>query len=158
MSTWRLGIIALIIFVAAPRPRFRLAAVGPVRLASGFVAIAPSASPFGLAATKDGRVLYDLDINVHNLPPAFTLGAFTTYHAWLATPNLETVHHLGVVANDTALRANADWNKFTVVITAEAATVGQHWRGPTVLVGRSPSSLMQSFAGHPFYNTGMPPD
>jgi hypothetical protein len=111
-----------------------------------------------LAATKDGRIVYDLDINVHNLPAPSALGAFTAYHAWLATPNLETVHHLGVVANDSALRANADWNKFTVVITAEAATVGAHWHGPIVLVGRSPSSLMQSFAGHPFYNTGTPPD
>ena len=144
---------------APGRPRFRLAPVGPAALASGYVALAPAPSPFGLAVTKEGHITYDLDITVHDLPAPSTLGAFASYHAWLATPNLDVVKHLGVVANDAALRAQADWNKFTIVVSAEpAATSMAHWKGAIVLVGRSPSSLMQSFAGHPFYNTGMPPD
>jgi hypothetical protein len=142
----------------APRPRFRLAAVGPVSVATGYVALAPAQSPFALAVTKDGRITFDLDITVHNLPAPSTLGPYTSYQAWLATPNLDVVRHLGAVSNDSAFRARADWNKFTVVISAEPAVTGQHWRGAIVLVGRSPSSLMQSFAGHPFYNTGMPPE
>ena len=141
------------------RPRFRLAAVGPAALASGYVELAPARSPFGLAVTKDGHIAYDLAITVHNLPAPWTLGAFSSYHAWLSTPNLDVVEHLGVVVNDSVLRAQADWNKFTIVVTAEpAATSTKHWKGAIVLVGRSPSSLMQSFVGHPFYNTGMPPD
>lgn len=141
------------------RPRFRLVAVGPAALATGYVELAPARSPFGLAVTKDGHVAYDLDITVKDLPAPSTLGAFSSYHAWLSTPNLDVVKHLGVVANDSPLRAQADWNKFTIVVSAEPASASTaHWKGAIVLVGRSPSSLMQSFAGHPFYNTGMPPD
>src|SRR5262249_23775801 len=156
----RIGL--LVVFVCATafappgRPRFRLAAVGQAALATGYVELVPARSPFGVAATKDGHITYDLDINVRNLPAPSTLGAFSSYHAWLSTPNLDVVKHLGVVANDSALRAQADWNKFTIVVTAEPAAISAtHWKGAIVLVGRSPSSLMQTFAGHPFYNTGI---
>jgi hypothetical protein len=127
-------------------------------LASGWVELAPAPSPFVVGVTQDGRIVFDLDITVHNLPPAPSLGAFSTYEAWLATPDLALVRHLGAVHNDAALRARADWNKFTVVVSAEPAAIGPRWHGAIVLVGRSPSSLMQSFAGHSFYNTGMPPE
>jgi hypothetical protein len=143
---------------AAPRPRFRLAVVGPAPLASGWVELAPAPSPFGVGVTDDGRIVYELDITVHDLPPAASLGAYATYEAWLATPDLALVRRLGTVRNDTPLRARADWNKFTVVVSAEPGAVGARWRGAVVLSGRSPSSLMQSFAGHSFYNTGMPPE
>jgi hypothetical protein len=155
ISVWCLGAS---VAPSAARPRFRLAVAGPAPLASGWVELAPAPSPFGIGVAEDGRIVYDLDVTVHNLPPAASLGAFTTYEAWLATPDLRLVRPLGAVANDSALRARADWNKFTVVVSAEAARLGPRWRGAVVLVGRSPSSLMQSFAGHSFYNTGMPPE
>jgi hypothetical protein len=138
--------------------RFRLAVAGPAPLASGWVELAPAVSPFGLAVTEDGRVVYQLAITVHDLPPAGSLGSYATYEAWLATPDLAVVRALGTVRNDAPLKAQADWNKFTVVVSAEGAAVGARWRGAVVLSGRSPSSLMQSFAGHSFYNTGMPPE
>jgi hypothetical protein len=157
----RLGLAATIGVMCAsvaPRPGFRLAVAGPAPLASGWVALAPAPSPYGIGVTEDGRIVYDLDIAVHDLPPASALGPYTAYDAWLATPDLALVRHLGVVRNDATLRARADWNKFTVVISAEPAAVGARWHGPIVLSGRSPSALMQSFAGHSFYNTGMPPE
>ncbi len=154
--------LALMALASDPRPRFRLAVAGPAPLASGFVELSPSPSPFALAVTTDGRVVYDLDISVHALPDPSSLGDYVRYEAWLATPDLGLVRDLGAIGNDVALRAHADWNKFTVVISAEPATAGAtaaaRWHGAIVLVGRSPSSLMQSFAGHSFYNTGMPPE
>jgi hypothetical protein len=155
------GVGALVLCAFAgpgSRPRFRLAVAGPAPLASGWVELAPAPSPFGVDVTQDGRIVFDLDITVHALPAAASLGAFSTYEAWLATPDLKLVRHLGAVRNDSALRSRADWNKFTVVVSAEPAAIGPRWRGAIVLVGRSPSSLMQSFAGHSFYNTGMPPE
>ncbi len=158
MKTLALAGALAIAVLPGSRPRFRLAVAGPAALASGWVELAPAQSPFVIGVSKDGHIVYDLDVNVHDLPPAALLGAYTSYHAWLATPNLGVVRSLGPITNDTPLRAKADWNKFTVIVSAEPAPVGAHWRGAIVLVGRSPSSLMQSFAGHPFYNTGMPPE
>jgi hypothetical protein len=141
----------------APPPRFRLAPTYRARVAVGSVVLTPSASPFGLAVSRDGTFNYDLDIQADDLPSASSLGAYSTYEAWVATPKLDMVRALGVVENGHVLHAHADWNKFTVFVTAEAPPIGKKWSGAVVLVGRSPSSLMQSFAGHPFYNTGQAP-
>lgn len=141
----------------APLPRFRLAPTYRAQLANGWVELAPAPSPFGLAVSREGRIVYDLNIVVNDLPTPSSLGSYTTYEAWLATPTLEEVRRLGEVKNGTPLRAQADWNKFTVFVTAEAPPLRPKWNGAVVLVGRSPSSLMQSFAGHPFYNTGQAP-
>ncbi len=141
----------------APPPRFRLAPTYRARLAAGSVVLTPSASPFVLAASRDGTFNYDLQIQADDLPPASSMGAYSTYEAWIATPKLDSVHDLGAIENGKVLRAKAAWNKFTVFVTAEAPPIGKKWSGAVVLVGRSPSSLMQSFAGHPFYNTGQAP-
>ena len=127
-------------------------------MAMGWVEFSPAASPFDLAVTRDGRVVYDLTITVSDLPVPSSLGSYSHFEGWLATPKLDAMRDLGPVQNGSPLRTRADWNKFLVFVSAEATPVRQKWAGPIVLVGRSPSSLMQSFAGHPFYNTGQPPD
>jgi hypothetical protein len=151
-------VVALVTAGFAPSdlPRFRLAATDKAPRAGGWVQMAPSVSPFSVAVSRDGKLIYDLDITVHDLPPVSYLGEFTGYQAWLSTPNLDVVRRLGAVRNDSTLHVNADWNKFTVIVSAEPPKVGQKWSGAIVLVGRSPSSLMQNFADHPFYNTGTP--
>jgi len=143
-------------FTSSDLPRFRLAATDKAPRAGGWVQMAPSVSPFSVAVLRDGKLIYDLDITVHDLPPVSYLGSYTGYEAWLATPNLDVVRKLGAIRNDSTLHVDADWNKFTVIVSAEPAKAGQKWSGAIVLVGRSPSSLMQNFADHPFYNTGTP--
>ena len=138
-------------------PRFRLASTDKAPQARGWVQLVPAVSPFSIAVSRDGRIVYDLEITVHGLPPVSYVGDYAGYEAWLATPNLDVVRRLGTIHNDSTLHADADWNKFTVIVTAEPAKVGQKWSGAVVMVGRSPSSLMQSFADHPFYNSGAPP-
>lgn len=143
-------------FTSGVTPRFRLAPTDKAPRAVGWVQLVPAMSPFAVSVTRDGRLVYDLDITAHDLPPIEWLGTYSGYVVWLASPNLEVVRRLGAIRNDSTIHATADWNKFTVIVTAEPAKVGQKWSGAVVLVGRSPSSLMQSFADHPFYNTGTP--
>lgn len=127
------------------------------RPASGWVLLAPAPAPFGLAASRDGRIVYDLDISIADLPEPSSFGSYTFYVAWLATPKLDFVRNLGAITEKTPLHTEVDWNKFTVLVSAESAPNRARWSDAIVLVGRSPSSLMQSFAGHPFYKTGEAP-
>jgi hypothetical protein len=100
--------------------------------------------------------MYDLDIAVSGLPPASSFGPYTGYEAWVATPKLDVVRALGPIENGTTLKAGADWNKFTVIISAESTPIGRKWSKAVALIGRSPSSLMQSFASHPLFSTPEP--
>ncbi len=138
-------------------PRFVLTATPRAQPASGWVQLSPAPAPFGLAVTHDGRFVYDLDIMVTDLPAPSSLGPYTMYEAWLTTPKLDLIKDLGAISSGVPLRAQADWNKFTVIVSAEAAPVHARWSEAIVLVGRSPSATMQSFAGHPFYKTGEAP-
>lgn len=149
--------LATTAFVSSDLPRFRLASTAHAPRARGWVQLSPAVSPFAIAVRRDGRLVYDLEITVHDMPPVAYVGAYTGYEAWLASPNLDLVRRLGPIHNDSTLHADADWNKFTVIVSAEGPTVGEKWSGPIIMVGRSPSSLMQSFADHPFYNSGAPP-
>ena len=150
-------VLATAAFSSADLPGFRLATTAKAPRARGWVQLSPTMSPFAVAVRRDGRLVYDLEITVHDLPPVAYVGAYKGYEAWLASPNLDLVRRLGTIRNDSTLRGTADWNKFTVIVSAEPATVGDKWTGAIVMVGRSPSSLMQSFADHPFYNSGAPP-
>jgi len=138
------------------RPRFRLAPTPVARPASGWVELVPAASPFGVAATVDGSLVFDLEITVADLPPVSTLGSYTHYEAWLATPKLDVVHDLGTIENNVLVRAQADWNKFTVIVSPEASAGVRRWGSTVALIGRSPSSLMQSFASHPLFSIPEP--
>lgn len=137
-------------------PRFRLGPTPAARGASGWVQLAPAPSPFGVAATRDGRLVYDLAITVTDLPPVGDLGAYSRYEVWLTTPKLDEVHDLGPIENDGTVHAQADWNKFTIIVSAEPNPVPRKWGTAIALIGRSPSSLMQSFASHPLFSTPEP--
>lgn len=140
---------------AAP-PRFHLGPTPSARGASGWVQLAPAQSPFGISATRDGRLIYDLAITVAGLPPVGDLGDYSRYEVWLTTPRLDEVRDLGPIDNNGTVRAQADWNKFTIIVSAEPNPVPRKWGKAIALIGRSPSSLMQSFANHPLFSTPEP--
>ena len=142
---------------AAAPPGFLLAATPRARPASGWVELIPAPSPFGLDASRDGRIVYDLDITISGLPAPSSFGSYAVYEAWIATPKLDLVRDLGAITIGAPLHAQVDWNKFTVLVSAESTPIHGKWGDAIVLIGRSPSSLMQSFAGHPFYKTGEAP-
>jgi len=140
-----------------PEPhRFVLLPSGKVARASGLVNLIPAWSPFGLAVSSEGSFVYDLAITVDGLPDPRSLGGYTMYVAWLATPSLDRVQNLGPIKNGDKLTLTADWNKMMVVITAEAALGANQWAGTIVLSGRSPSARLENFAGHDLFSTGTP--
>ncbi len=108
--------------------------------AGGVVELQPGETPFGLAVTASGALRHGLVASVRGLPDPGTLGAFTTYVAWLADPGFATVRRLGVVRNGTVPLGEADLDKFLLLVTAEAAETVGAMQGPRVLRGLSAST------------------
>lgn len=143
-----------------------LAAAGPFDIplrntttvpgARGTARLVYAASPFGVAVTADGVASYDIRFELSGLPEPSSLGAYTSYVAWVTTTNLGRWHRLGTVRNGTTTVGRAELNKFLVVITAEADSLTTARRGPTVLHGPSPSTWLQSLLSHPLFR-GIPP-
>jgi hypothetical protein len=119
--------------------------------ASGKARLVFAGSPFGIAVTEDGRASYDVQITVAGLPEPSTLGHYTTYVAWAATPDLAQWVRLGAVTNGQSLVGQVEFNKFLLVLSAEPAMVAASPAGPTVLHGTSPSGYIQSFLSHPLF-------
>jgi hypothetical protein len=108
-------------------------------------------SPFGVAVTADGHARYDARITVAGLPAPSTLGAYSAYVAWAVTPDLKEWKRLGVVHNGENTVGSATFNKFLLVITAEASAEPESHTGPTILHGTSPSGWLQNFMTHPLF-------
>ena len=108
-------------------------------------------SPFGVAVTSDGHSRYDIEMTITGLPLPSTLGRYTEYVAWAATPDLTQWVRLGSVTNGRNTVGTVDFNKFLLVLSAEPATPGGSPSGPTVLHGTSPSGYIQSFLSHPLF-------
>ena len=122
-----------------------------VPAAQGSARLVSAASPFGVAVTADGHARYDIVLRITGLPAPGSLGAYRSYIAWAATPDLTSWTRLGVVSNGSTTVGVAQYNKFLLVITAEAGPEVLTRRGPTVLHGTSPSGWLQSFLSHPFF-------
>ena len=119
--------------------------------AEGTARLVSAPSPFGIAVSADGHARYDIVLHITGLPAPASLGAFRSYVAWAATPDLKEWTRLGVVANGTSTVGVAEYNKFLLVITAEAGPEPPARGGPTVLHGTSPSGWLQTFLAHPFF-------
>jgi len=105
-------------------------------------------SPFGVAVGAGGSYAQALDIRVEGLRPR----ASDTFVVWAATSDLEHVVRLGVLDAEAKghVSAHVEWNKFLLVVTAEApdAVAGDRWQGPIVMRGMSRSGMMHTMAGH----------
>ena len=119
--------------------------------AEGSARLFSAESPFGVAVTDDGRARYDIRITAGRLPPPGSLGRYTAYVAWAATPDLSKWARLGTVRNGTSTVGPVALNKFLLVVTAEPDSAGADHSGPTVLHGTSPSGWLQSFVTHPLF-------
>ena len=119
--------------------------------ASGVGAVSYKATPFGISLGVDGSYHYKLDISIENLQPAKRGG----YVAWITTPNLDNVKHIGKLEDNHRFQTTTEWNKFLVVISLEDDPDAESpkWKGPIVLRGISRSGLMHTMAGHgPYEN------
>ena len=123
--------------------------------AEGRATLIPPGSPFGVGVTEDGHATYHVRISASHLPRPDSLGRYSAYVAWAATPDLTEWVRLGTVGNGTFVVGPVALNKFLLVITAEADSATASHAGPTVLHGTSPSGWLQSFLTHPLFR-GIP--
>jgi hypothetical protein len=155
-SRGRLAALAVAVGVVGPGPT-----IGPYDIplygspttpnAHGHGQLVYADSPFGVALTKDGHARYDIQVTAAALPAPSSLGKYTAYVAWAATPDLSGWTRLGTVSNGNSTVGPVDLNKFLLVVTAEADSASATHAGPTVLHGISPSSLLQRFLTKPAF-------
>ena len=123
--------------------------------AEGHATLIPPDSPFGVGVTETGHAVYRVRIAASHLPRPDSLGRYSAYVAWAATPDLTEWVRLGAVGNGTFTVGPVALNKFLLVITAEGDSATTSHAGPTVLHGTSPSGWLQSFLTHPLFR-GIP--
>jgi hypothetical protein len=123
---------------------------------SGVATLVPAPSPFGITVTPDGHPIFSITVSAQGLAAPSAQGG-TQYIAWATTQELTEADKIGVVSNDKKAVGTVSWNKYIVLVTAEGATVGDHWKGPVVLRGFSPATYLANYASHPLFLGGMPP-
>ena len=119
--------------------------------ASGMAYLKQPWSPYGVSVDKDGRVQYDLTIEVAGLPEVED----ESYHVWLTTPTLDRIVSIGTVDSTRALTSGTDWHQLMVVVSREPAdrvvSEGERWSGPIVLRGFSAGARVTPLAQHSLF-------
>jgi hypothetical protein len=143
--------IALVLVVYSP-PASRLAAQQfTIPLSStqvggeavGSAHLRPTASPFGVSVTPDGRQEYSIAFVITGLPVPSSIGPYSVYVAWASTPYFEETRKLGTVANGQTAGGVVKWNKFRIIITAEKSAAVESRTGPIILRGSAPTFLLR---------------
>ena len=119
-----------------------LVPVPELREIFGTAELGRARSPFATAVTRDGVLVYDLSVTLGGLPAPSELGPFSAYVAWVTTPELEPMVRLGVVTNGRTTLGPVAFNKFLVLVSAEASPGSAVRPGTLVLRGGSPSMLL----------------
>ena len=117
-------------------------AVG-IRSGTGRVELGRTASPFTVDVTADGHLRYTPAITLTGLASPASLGAYVAYVAWATSPTMDFVQRLGVVGNGRNVLPAIALDKFSILITAEAAAATKEMTGRLVLRGMSPSTRLQ---------------
>jgi suppressor of ftsI len=124
-----------------------LVPVPDLRDLAGTVELRRPPSPFTVTVTPEGVHEYELAFTLHGLPAPSTLGPYRSYVAWVTTPNFSDETKLGEVRNGRATLGLVRYNKFIVMITAEASPHERERRGKLVMRAMSPSWLLQPHDG-----------
>lgn len=112
--------------------------------ATGVVELRRVVGPFAVGVTADGHILHDVTAWISGLPTPESLGDYTTYVAWATPLTLDPVVRLAEVGNGANELGRVAFNKYLIMITAEASADVLERTGPLVLRGRSPSSRMEA--------------
>jgi FtsP/CotA-like multicopper oxidase with cupredoxin domain len=110
--------------------------------ASGTAVLRPEPSPFGLAVTRDGRILSRVELTLSGLPDPATLGPYRSFVAWATTPDLDPLIPLGAVGNGRTVTGPIALERFIIMISAERNADATTRNGPLILRGSSPSQFM----------------
>ena len=117
-------------------------AVG-IRSGAGRVELGRTPGPFTVDVTADGHLRYTPAITLTGLASPASLGAYVAYVAWATSPTMDFVQRLGVVGNGRNVLPAIALDKFSILITAEAAAATKEMTGRLVLRGMSPSTRLQ---------------
>ena len=119
--------------------------------ASGMAYLKQPWSPYGVSVDEDGRVQYDLTVEVAGLPEV----EGESYHVWLTTPTLDRIVSIGTVVPTGTLTSTTDWHQLMVVVSREPAdrvvAEGERWSGPIVLRGFSAGARVTPLAQHSLF-------
>jgi FtsP/CotA-like multicopper oxidase with cupredoxin domain len=116
---------------------------------AGVARLMPPASPFGIAVSPAGEMLYDVVFGLRDLPAPASLGAYKTFVAWAAAPQMHPLVKLGEVRNGTTRLGRVNLDRFLLIVTAEpsldVASLGSPGAptGRVVLRGTSAAMRMQ---------------
>lgn len=112
--------------------------------AAGVIELRRPWSPFGVTVTAEGRHRHDLVAWIARLPDPTSLGPYTTYVAWATPLALDPVVKLGEVRDGRNDLGEVAFNKYLVLVSAEASADVTERRGPLIVRGRSPSARMEA--------------
>jgi suppressor of ftsI len=117
-------------------------AVG-IRAGAGRVELGRAPGPFTVDVTADGHLRYTPSITLTGLAAPSSLGRYSAYVAWAASPTMDVVQRLGVVRNGRTTVAPIALDKFIILISAESSPDAREMAGRLVLRGMSPSTRLQ---------------
>lgn len=100
-------------------------------------------TPFTVAVTRDGVPRYRPVFRPREFVAPSTLGNYTSYVAWAMTPDMRRTVKLGTVRGTPAILRDVDFEKFTLLVTAERDSSVVEPGGRIVLRAQSPSSRLQ---------------
>ncbi len=110
---------------------------------TGTVELGRTPGPFTVGVTADGIARYAPTISLAGLPAPASLGGYTTYVAWAATPLMYPVVRLGEVGNGRTRLAVIELDKFVILVTAERSARPAEPSRRLILRGTSPSMRLQ---------------
>ncbi|MEE2613026.1 MAG: multicopper oxidase domain-containing protein, partial [Acidobacteriota bacterium] len=111
--------------------------------ASGRAELGRVPSPFGTRVSTDGHHEFNVAFVIRGLPDPSSIGPYTTYVAWATTPLLRPMVNLGPVGNGRADLGRVGFDKFLILVTAEASADVDTYQGRLVLRGISASMRME---------------
>lgn len=113
--------------------------------ASGLVTLQQPWSPYGVSVSEDGRVRYQVTVDVRDLPES----PGTFHCVWLTTPAFDPIIPLSAIPGSGRVRGETDGAQLVVVVSREeGGCAGGRWQGPVVLRGFSPGSRVQPMGTH----------
>jgi hypothetical protein len=119
--------------------------------ASGMAYLEQPWSPYGVSVDEDGRVQYELTVEVAGLPEV----EGEAYRVWVTTPTLDPIVGIGAIDTDGQIAGSTDWHQLMVVVSREPAdrvvADGERWSGPIVLRGFSAGARVTPLAQHSLF-------
>lgn len=110
---------------------------------SGRVGLVTRPMVFTVDVAGSGAMRFNPLIDLAGLPAPSTLGPYSSYVAWVATPLMDQVIRLGEVRNGRTQLPAITLDKFVIIVTAESSISALSPSGRSVLRGESPSTRLQ---------------